>query len=249
MTDSEILTEMKAEILALPNNEIKRFGIPMFTCIYEAERLVVRATADSTELASVNCTAKHIERLDKLVRCARVACSTLAEVDSEIKLLRKQWKEVDYPVALKLRKLLLASCQLAFHGDLLLEEKVAEIRKGDGILDTIEDLIKLSVLGPENEKQLAQFNLPIEPFRKAGELAAELSRKHAVIDGDQYVTNQNVVLRDKALTLMQIQVDSIRRCGRFVFREDPDRLMHYSSTYIRQRNAKRKNNSKEGSGL
>jgi hypothetical protein len=62
---------------------------------------------------------------------------------------------------------------------------------------------------------------------------------------DKANPNASKIIRDKAYTYMKALVDEIREAGKYVFRNDKNRLKGYSSEYWRKLHRKQSNNQEE----
>ena len=151
---------------------------------------------------------------------------------------QKEWREKS-PAAYDLRDDLLDELDFAFYDDPDLMERIDNAREGNSKEDMIQDLNDLAALGRENPEPLAATNFDVTKLDLADATAAEMTDILARANGETIDVNSGRLLRDKAYTHLKKYVDEVRRYGRFVFRNDKNRLKGYRSYYrLRHRGKK-----------
>lgn len=240
MNDQDILQLFLDEIHAVAKDQLVKLNIPMLVVISEADLLAARALIDLDKLSQFKITAERIERLSNLCACCRATYNNFKQYTDESE---EEWK-VEYPKGVNLRNELVAICELCFYTDEVLMEKVTAIKAGDTINDTISDLGELAVMARANESLLTEMGFTLDLFITAENMVTSLSTLLANANADRYMASDPKMERDQALTLLDKDVEYIRRCGQFVFRNDPDTIKHYSSQYARLRNSRNYKDSK-----
>jgi hypothetical protein len=140
------------------------------------------------------------------------------------------------PEAYAFRNDLLASFRFAFRKDDALLSRVSAIAEGSGHADLIQDLNDLAVLGRENPDPLTAIGFDLTQLDLAATRADELANLLAEANGDKADPNYSKTIRDKAYTHLKELVDEIREAGKYVFRNDKNRLKGYSSSYWKKQN-------------
>jgi len=157
---------------------------------------------------------------------------------------QKQWSEQS-TVAYDLRDDLLQSLRFAYRKDPALLSRVSAITDGNGHADMIQDLNDISVLGRENPDPLTAIGFDLSHLDLASNRADELADLLAEANGDKADQNESKVIRDKAYTQLKELVDEIREAGKYVFRNDNNRVKGYSSAYWRKIYNKHKSKNSE----
>jgi len=146
---------------------------------------------------------------------------------------QKQWAEQSV-LGYELRNDLLQSLRFAYRKDAALLSRVAAITDGNGHADMIQDLNDIAVLGRENADPLTAIGFELTQLDLASTKADELADLLAEANGDKADQNESKVIRDKAFTHLKELVDEFREAGKYVFRNDKNRVKGYSSAYWRK---------------
>jgi hypothetical protein len=221
-----------AEILAIPDEEIREPDIPVDVALQEAENLHHWSLDDAVALAVVGITNNKIKDLPLRAGACREAQSIWNKDYRSQQEAQKQWAE-QAPIAYAFRNDLLASFRFAFRKDDALLSRVSAIAEGSGHADLIQDLNDIAVLGRENPDPLTAIGFDLTQLDLAATRADELANLLAEANGD------------KAYTYMKALVDEIREAGKYVFRNNKNRLKGYSSSYWKKQNRKKKEENSE----
>jgi hypothetical protein len=62
----------------------------------------------------------------------------------------------------------------------------------------------------------------------------ELAKILAIANGEKAEDSQAKLTRDKAYTFLKELVDEVRRVGKFVFRDNPERIEGYEISYYKK---------------
>jgi len=103
----------------------------------------------------------------------------------------------------------------------------------------------IAVLGRENPDPLTAIGFDLTQLDLAATKADELANLLAEANGDKADPNESKIIRDKAYTHMKELVDEIREAGKYVFRNNKNRLKGYASDYWKKQNRKKKDDNSE----
>lgn len=232
------------EIEAVKEEDIKICAIPIEIEVQEAEDLYHWAMEDLAMLQTVGFQSATLERMHSLCGAIREAQSRWSRDKKMKKDAIAEWNEV-VEEAYGFRDNLVKICDYAYRKNYELMSAVRYIKQGRGDADMIQDLNDLAVLGRNNLEPIVAINQDPELFTKAAIQSDYLADLRARANGDIAEENESKVLRDKAYTLLKAEIDEVRDCGKFVFRDDESRLKGYRSAYLRKKNLKAKNKSEE----
>jgi len=124
----------------------------------------------------------------------------------------------------------------------VLLSRVSAVADGSGHADMIQDLNDLAVLGKANSEALTAIGFDLAQLDAAATAADEMADLLATANGDKAEQNESKTIRDKAYTYMKALVDDIREAGKYVFRNNKNRLKGYSSDYWRKLHRKQSSN-------
>lgn len=231
-------------ILSIPDEDVQIPAIPVDVALQEAENLHHWSLDDAAALAVVGITANKIKDLPVRAGACREAQSIWNKDYRSQQEAQKQWAE-QAPEAYAFRNDLLASLRFAYRKDDGLLSRVNAITEGSGHADMIQDLNDIAVLGRENPDPLTAIGFDLTQLDLAATRADELADLLAEANGDKADPNESKLIRDKAYTHLKELVDEIREAGKYVFRNDKNRLKGYSSDYWRKLHRKQSNNQEE----
>ncbi len=231
-----------AEILAIPDEEVKEPTMPVDIALQEAEDLHHWSKDDFDQLSAVGVTMDMIEELPVRAGACRETQSIWNKDYRSQQEAQKEWANQS-PEAYDFRNDLLAAMRFAYRKDEALLGRVSAITDGSGHADMIQDLNDIAVLGRENTAPLLAIGFDISQFELAATRADELADLLAEANGDKADPNESKIIRDKAYTHMKELVDEIREAGKYVFRNNPNRLNGYSSKYWRKLRRKQSSDS------
>ncbi|MCD6376069.1 MAG: hypothetical protein J7L94_11125 [Caldisericaceae bacterium] len=230
-----------SDIQAIPDEETREPDIPVDVALQEAENLHHWSLDDAVTLAVVGITTDMINDLPVRAGACREAQSIWNKDYRSQQEAQKEWAE-QAPEAYDFRNDLLASLRFAYRKDDALLSRVSAITDGSGHADMIQDLNDIAVLGRENPEPLTAIGFDLTQLDRAATLADELADLLAEANGDKADPNESKIIRDKAYTYMKALVDEIREAGKYVFRNNKNRLKGYSSEYWRKLHRKQSSN-------
>jgi len=233
MANIDDYNDQLAAIQAIPDEETNEPAIPVDVALQEAENLHHWSLDDAAALQVVGITTGMINELPVRAGACREAQSIWNKDYRSQQEAQKQWAE-QVPEAYAFRDDLLASMRFAYRKDEALLGRVSAITEGSGHSDMIQDLNDIAVLGRENPDPLTAIGFDLDQLDLAATRADELADLLAEANGDKADPNESKIIRDKACTHMKALVDEIREAGKYVFRNNKNRLKGYSSEYWRK---------------
>lgn len=243
MTNQEKLQRLLSEINSVSEEDIIKCDIPLNAFIGEAFALHTRASEDFDVLSSFGVKPELLKELIIFTEALQVAQANWEGRKTKKQVVNKKWQQ-KYPKLKELRKELLAAMQLAyrFRPDLL--SALKEIRKGNTIADTLQDLSDLSVLGRLHKEPLEAINFDFAQFDMVDQFANETSQLASEANDHRLSQDEIKLIRDKAYTKTRLLVDEIRLFGKYAFRNDHQHRKYYHCKYHCDRNARLRRNKK-----
>lgn len=230
-------------IKSIANEDITTPSIPVDIYLQESEDLYHWAMQDIEQLQRAGISVDFLKDLPIRTGACREAQSIWNNSKSTKDDAEKLWKE-KAPAAYDLRDELLHTFRFAYrkYDDIL--NAVSKIAEGFGHADMLQDLNELAKLGLANQQPLQAINFDINKLNIAAQTSDEMANLLGIVNGDRMVTDESMIIRNKAYTYLKLSVDEIRECGKYVFWKNPDRLKGYKSAYLSRKNKKNnKNNS------
>jgi hypothetical protein len=222
-------------IMAIPDAEVQEPTIPVDVFLQEAENLHHWSMDDAEALKVVGVTMAMIKDLPVRAGACRESQSIWNKDYRSQQEAQKQWAELS-PLAYEFVLDLLQGMRFAYRKDSALLSRVSAITEGSGHSDMIQDLNDIAVLGRENLEPLTAIGFDIAQLDLAATRADELADLLAEANGDKADQNESKIIRDKAYTYLKELVDEIRVAGKYVFRNDKNRLKGYISQYWKKQN-------------
>lgn len=233
MSNQTDFEEMKQDIEAVPDEEVKTPAMPMGIYLQEAEDLYAWSLMDQVLLVAAGLVWALVEGLPKLIGATRFAQSLWHALRFDKEEARAKYQRLS-PAAYDLRDQVVHHMLFAFRGQ---EDKLTRIRaiaEGSGDSDMIQDLSDLAVFGRTNPGPLEAINFDMALLDRCATESDAMSSLLAVARGETAGAKEIKVHRDKAYTLLKQRVDEIREHGRYVFWRNEERLKGYASEYMRR---------------
>lgn len=221
-----------AAIQAIPAAEVQEPSMPVDVYVQEADNLYTWLQPDVAILAAKGLSEPLLLQLPVRAGALREAQSLWMKESRS----QDEWNQ-KAPAAYELRNDLLADFSYAYRNEPKLMARIAEIEKGDGHEDMVQDLNDLSVLGLANPEQLTAIGFNLESLGTAATLSDEMAQLLSEVNGNKTLGNEGKYLRDQAYTYLKKLVDEVRTCGKYAFRKDEKRLAGYYSRYWKKRNS------------
>lgn len=226
MSYLEDFEQWKAEIEAVPLNEVKPPNIPVDDFVARTETLAVNANEDREALVAAGLDGTLIDAVPPLSGALRYCQAQWMSIFRAREDAKLEWDNQS-PAAFVLRDNLLHHFSFGFRNNDNLLKKVMRIREGASRADMVQDLIELAVLGENNPEPLNEINFDSDLLPQARVLSHNLLEVLANANGADGDGNETKKLRDKAFTLLAQKDSTIREYGRYVFWKDEDKKDRY----------------------
>ncbi len=226
------LTPRELESLqAIPARQLKRSSMPIAKYLQEADNLYVWSKDDWNALIAAGLPESIFERLLKRTEL----CRNLEAEWNRVRLVKNQNTESFRALlkeAFEVQKLLVHSFRYAFRNEPELLVKLKRAVKKSPYAALFQSLNNLAVFGEQHMDLLQQISFQENLLGRARELSEQLPELYAQLPVGK---NEIKDLRDRSYTYLKQVVDEIRDCGKYVFRDQPERQYGYCSPYMRQK--------------
>jgi len=246
MSEISNYEEEVAKINALTDEETKAITVPVNDFLQESENLYQWCLPDKDQLTNKGLDETLISSLPTRTAICREAQAKWVAEQKAIKDAKKIWQE-KWPIAEKLLDQLIADCRYAFRKNPNLTKSVTKIASGKTNAEMIQALSDIAELGSKNIELLTATNFDATKLETAKNSSSELASILAQVNQETNTKKPALIFRDKSYTYLQIAVDEIRNCGKYVFREDENRVKGYFSEYhhkLYQKKKSKKDNNK-----
>ena len=206
MSNETDFAEMREEIEAVPDDQVKTPTMPMGTYLQEAEDLHVWSLRDQVLLVAAGLVWALVEGLPKLIGAARFAQSRWHALRFDKEEARAEYQRLS-PAAYELRDQVVHDMLFDFRGQ---EDKLIRVRaiaEGSGDSDMIQDLNDLSVFGKTNPEPLTAINFDTALLDRCATESDAMARLLAAARGESAIAKDVKVHRDKSYTLLKQSVD------------------------------------------
>jgi len=244
MSEQQNYLDSLEEIKAVKQEDVKHCSMPVGMYIQETKSMIHVAKDDLPKLTPVGYAAEKLTKLEVYVGALVVSQSTWETVVTVKREAQKRWK-LDAPAMFELISDLFENMRFAYRNNEELQGILDEISEGDSNADAIMDLARLGTLGNNNSGPLTDIGFDIEKCNTALSESERMGALLAEVNGSMYDDDETKVIRDKAYTLTKHYVDELKEYGKFVFRKDEEHVLHYSSKYLRDRQAEYRRNQQE----
>ena len=241
MTQEHLNAELPAlEAIAL--SDVRKPNVAMSVYLLESNRIMVYLTEKpDVRRALLSAGLKMGEELlteDNLLPMltSRLGAARYAQASWDAVRSTRKPEEVraQEDAAYDLRGDLVAASRWNLRHDRIAQGTLNAIQEGDGIADLITDLDALAVLILNNQAAFthdAHFDAQASAVH-AQEVAQALRAVEAERSGEG--REDALQLRDRAWTHLEVLMAELRAAGRYVFRKDPDRLIHFQRLTTRR---------------
>lgn len=208
---------------------------PIAGFVQEADNLYNWCLSDLDELSTVGISKEMIDELtvrNKTCREAEAVWKANYAQPTEAQIL---WK-TECVAAKQLRKELLATMRYAFHDRQDLLHVLASFSRGNSYTVLIQNLNDIAHLGKQHIGLLEQIAFDSSLLDLSASKSKELAELWAEskVDADNHYPFK--VERNKAFWHLHELVSQIRAAGKFVFRNNPNRLKGYTSSHWKHKN-------------
>ncbi|MFA8433061.1 MAG: hypothetical protein ACEPOZ_00960 [Marinifilaceae bacterium] len=236
-------TELEA-MQAIPKENIVRPRIPVPIYVQEATDLHRWGLKDREQLLALGLEAEIFDslpsRIGALIHAQTVWKEQEKTSNQELQRLQQMLAE-----AKEVEKELHHYFQFAFRK---LSNRYRHISFSSGNSSyehLIQHLNDLSVIGTSNLDTLKALQMDPTLLQRAADYSDLLSEQRPKAMGSKTSNKQYLGLRNRAYTHLKQAVHLIRTNGKFIFRENPDRLKGYYSPYEKNRAVRYRKKLKE----
>lgn len=236
MSEQQNYDDSLAKIIAVANKDIKLCSIPFGIFIHESKKAHKVGSEDFVILSSLGYKQESLDELHVLNGALSVAEMNWETQSTKQKEAQERWKKDALAMNETINDLY-DSMRFAYRKDERLLSVLNEIRDGESNADAVMDLGRLGTLGNDNPEPLTAIGFDITRCATALSESERMANLLAEVNGTMYVDDENKLIRDKAFTLVKIQIDELRDYAKFAFRNNPDRAKLYTSKYQRDQKA------------
>ena len=224
------LNGLNATLNAIPAADVRRPDRPVATFIQQNNDLATYIQGEVLEkLSQVGFGAAQVEAYKQAIgalQAAESAWQAARKIKTPQELVALE-QEAD-----TLRRDVVAALRWNLRDDRNAQATLTLIQEGEGVADLAMDLETLGALMAANVEAFVQdqtFNVgaQVEAVRI---MAARVREAFSLEKADDSATDLRD-LRDRAFTWLDGFWDDARRAGRYVFRNDPERLAHFRDGY------------------
>ena len=235
MSSTSDYNELISQIQSIPSVKALRPTMPVDVYLQEAEDLYLWCLDDKDALVGAGLDVTLINELPVRTGACREAQSLWVKNRKMRNHTSVDWK-LCLSEATDLRTLLLHSFRYAFraHDDLL--SGIGEIAKSNSRSAIVQDLNDLSVLGNSNLDLLKAIRMDTSLLDTASLKSDQMGDMAGFINSARRRKSEANMIRNKAFTYLKEAIDTIRHCGKYVFWQNPDRMIGYTSNYWKHKN-------------
>ncbi|WP_321516733.1 hypothetical protein [Marinifilum fragile] len=244
MSEQQNYDDSLVEIKAVKNENVKHCSMPVGMYIQEIKAMIHVAKEDLPLLTPVGYTEENLTKLEVLTGALSIAQAIWDTQLTAQKNAQKKWKK-DAPAMFERIRDLYENMRFAYRKNDELQEILDEINEGDSNADAVMDLLRLGTLGNNNQEPLAGIGFDIAKCNTAISESERMGALLAEVNGSLYVDDERKLIRDKAYSLVKQYADDLKEYGQFVFRDEEEHAMLYSSKYLRNKKAEYRRKKKE----
>ncbi|HZK97383.1 MAG TPA: hypothetical protein VFC67_24485 [Prolixibacteraceae bacterium] len=236
MSSTSDYNELLPQILSVPSDKALKPTMPVDVYLQEAEDLYTWCLDDLDALVGAGLDVALINDIPVRAGACREAQSLWVKNRKMRNHTSEEWKSCLLE-ATDLRSQLLHAFRYAFraHDDLL--AGIGEIAKSNSRSAIVQDLNDLSVLGNSNLDLLKAIRMDIALLETASLKSYQMGDMAGFINSARRRKSEANIIRNKAFTYLKQAMDNIRRCGKYVFWQNTDRMNGYTSNYWKHKNS------------
>jgi hypothetical protein len=248
MTDRDDFTALQENIGAITADAVSSPDMPVEVFVKEAEGLLNWVQDDKELFLKVNFDWSIVDALSNQIGALRYAEAVWNNCRLVQKDALKLFTEVKAE-AEDLREEALTAMDFAFFGNDELIRALQQIREGSSNADLVMDMTAIHDLGSRNIPLLEKINFDVTKLDTIASLGKRLAELLGASSNELLKNSNERILRDKAYTLLKKSVDLIRRCGKYVVRNDEIRLKGYISRYHQLVNRKKRTSTNQNTDV
>ncbi|MFA8433143.1 MAG: hypothetical protein ACEPOZ_01385 [Marinifilaceae bacterium] len=227
----DFLSQLDA-LMALPREQVKSPNMPVKIYLQEALNLLYYAEKDRAILQKSGLDLSLVETLPVRINALRYAQTEWNSERYELDAAEQEWKQ-ELPRARQFKRELLHNFRFAYRKNEERMKVVNYIAQGRSHADMVQDFCELAVVGRAHPEPLLAIGMDLELLSRAADLSVRLGALLAAVKGARGTLKEAKLHRDRAYTYLKQAVDEVREYGRFVFRGQESKQLHYGSKYFR----------------
>lgn len=241
--ETQIRAEIEAQVETYEQKLFKRPQMTMAEYIQEAYTTLCLAKADIDELESVHMDSSLVERACFLHQILSEFDAKVKVVDDDKKRAQQEWNAL-YAECKTRTSDLIESLRFALRNHTKGQKEMSIISNHKG--DVKRFLIKTDVLvltAKKYREQLDAIGYDFADLEYYEQLSAQLLKARASVSIGRK-SGAFLIRRNITYTLLKACIDEIRRCGKYVFRNDKVHAQKYCSQAIHRRDLRSRNKKK-----
>ena len=212
--------------------------VPVNVVVQEADDLYLWCQDDQEQLVQAGIDWDQVLLIPVCAKICREFQSQWLKNYKSADKDKLEW-ETKSPEALKLRSELLHDFEFAFRKNEQLLAQIKEIAQKQSRASLVQSLNDLAQLGWKHIALLDVIHFDPLKLETAARLAPEMADLIARINRNKKLSDDSKTMRDQSYAFLKQLVDEVRVCGKYKFRENPERLAGYLSDYWKSRNSGR----------
>ena len=238
MTSTNNNDELLLQIRAFKSGKAGSPSVPVNVIVQESDDLYLWCQDDQEQLILAGLDWNQVSLIPVCAKICREFQSQWLKNYKSTDKVKLEW-DTKSPEALNLRSELLHDFGFAFRKDKQLLAQIKEIAQKQSRISLVQSLNDLSELGRGHMDLLESINFDPLKLERAARLVPEMADLIARIERNKKLSDESKIMRDQTYAFLKQLVDEVRVCGKYKFRENPERLAGYLSDYWKSRNSVR----------
>lgn len=235
MPNHEDYLTLLPEAEAVNTTTIKTSYLPIDTYLAEAHLIYQWSLDDLKELTQAGLPESKILLLPQKINALSEAQSLWKRAQLLIKEEVKEYKALKEEIRTLFQDLIVTYKYLFAH-DSHVSDVVKRLQNNKTLPAITQNILSLALIGTNNKEFLAQRNVPFEKITRAYEVSKLFSKKRAQVNCHRQEGSPEKKTRDAMYHLLKCDIDDIKACAKYVFRNNKERLKGYQSQAIKKRN-------------
>lgn len=238
MPSSVDYNELLLQIKAFKSGNAGSPTVPVNVFVQEADDLYLWCQDDREQLIQAGLDWNQVSLIPLCAKICREFQSQWLKTYKSTDKIKKEW-ETKSPEAMNLRSELQHDFAFAFRNDEQLLSQIREIAQKQSRASLVQSLNDLEVIGRGQKPLLDAIGFDSSKLDRSAGLAPEMAKLIAQMESSKKQNDESKLVRDQAYAYLKQLVDIVRVCGKYKFRENPERLAGYLSDYWKSRNITR----------
>lgn len=238
MTSSSNINELLHQIQVFKSGNAGSPTVPVNVIVQEADDLYLWCQDDQEQLIQAGIDWNQVSLIPICAKICREFQSQWLKNYKSTDKIKKEW-ETKSPEAMNLRTELLHDFGFAFRKDEQLLAQLKEFTQKQSRASLVQSLNDLEVIGRGQQLLLDAIGFDASKLERSAELAPEMATLIAQMESNKKQNDESKTMRDQAYAYLKQLVDELRECGKYKFRDNPERLVGYISDYWKSRNSTR----------